>query len=131
MYADKTIFLSHSAVDLSKALLVHEIVSNFKYLGVLFNGNGSFTQSKQQQITQTERAIFSFLNKCKKLGLHIDVQLELFDRIVVPISYSIATRIEYVKTLEIWHFKFGKYILNVKKITPKYMVYGEFGRVIV
>jgi len=62
-----------------------EIVQCYKYLGVLFNGNGNFAKSKELQKSQAERAMFCLLNRCRKLDLSIDVQLDLFDRIVAPI----------------------------------------------
>ena len=107
-----------------------EIVSTFKYLGIIFNVNGNFSLAKQQQKTQAERAMFCLLNKCKKLKLPIDIQLELFDKIVVPILLygSEIWGFENVKVLESLHLKFCKYILNVKKSTPNCMVYGELGR---
>ena len=74
--------------------------------------------------------MFSLLNRCNALQLPIDIQLELFDRIVVPIIiYGCEIwGYEGTKTLECLHLKFLKYILNVKKSTPNFMIYGELGR---
>ena len=62
-----------------------EIVKTYKYLGVLFDENGSFNKCKQQQKSQAERAMFCLLKKCRKLDLPVDLQLELFDKIVTPV----------------------------------------------
>ena len=62
-----------------------EIVESFKYLGVLFNFNGKFTLCKKALKEQATKAMFALLNKCRKLNLSIDLQIELFDRTVLPI----------------------------------------------
>ena len=62
-----------------------ETVQGFKYLGIFFSENGNFSHCKELQKQQAERAMFCLLNKCKKLDLPIDVQIDLFDKIVVPI----------------------------------------------
>ena len=62
-----------------------EIVKSYKYLGVLFVDNGSFSTCKTQLKKQAERAMFCLLRKCRKLDLTVDLQLELFDKIVTPI----------------------------------------------
>ena len=56
-----------------------EIVTCYKYLGLLFCNNGNFYRSKVQLKDRAEKAMFSLLNKSNGLGLPIDVQLELFD----------------------------------------------------
>ena len=62
-----------------------EVVSEFKYLGIVFNHNGTFILCKQHLCQQAEKAMYSLLRKNKKLGLSIDLQLELFDNLMTPI----------------------------------------------
>ena len=57
----------------------------YKYLGLLFCNNGNFYRSKVQLKDQAEKAMFSLLNKSNELGLSVDVQLELFDKTVLPV----------------------------------------------
>lgn len=74
--------------------------------------------------------MFSVLSKCRKFDLPIDIQLELFDRMVLPIlTYGCEVwGFEDVHILERLHLKFCKYILGLKKSTCSAMVYGELGR---
>jgi len=86
-----------------------EIVNGYKYLGVYFNENGSFVQCKNQLIKQAERAMFALLNRCRALHLPIDIQLELFDKIVVPIlTYG----------CEVWGYE-NVHMLESRKFTFK------------
>ena len=59
----------------------------------------------------------------------IDLQLELFDRVVLPIlTYGCeiwgCTNVDIIEKV---HLKYCKYVLNVKTTTPDVMVYGELG----
>ncbi len=49
-----------------------ELLHNVKYLGLNINFNGS-------------RNMYGLIGKCRKQSLPIDLQLELFDRMIVPI----------------------------------------------
>ena len=61
------------------------IVDSFKYLGVYFNYNGSFIYHKKFIFGQAQKALFALLKKSKELELPVDIQLELFDYLVLPI----------------------------------------------
>ena len=62
-----------------------EIVEYFKYLGVTFKYNNNFDLCRKNLTNLASRAMFSLLSKSKKLHLPIDLQLELFDQLVLPI----------------------------------------------
>ncbi len=62
-----------------------ELVHNVKYLGLIINFNGSFKLAITERKKQASRAMYALIGKCRKLGLRIDLQLELFDRMIVPI----------------------------------------------
>ncbi len=62
-----------------------ELVHNFKYLGLIININGSFKLAITELKNQTSMAMYALIGKCRKLCLPIDLQLELFDRMIVPI----------------------------------------------
>ena len=106
-----------------------EIVDSYKYLGILFSANGNFHKCKVNLKEQAERAMFALLNKCNTLDLPLDVQLDLFDKTILPIMiYGCEVwGYENVKILELIQLRFCKYILKVKKSTPNVMVYGELG----
>ena len=62
-----------------------EIVWEYKYLGILFNYNGSFLKHIKAQSEKAERAMFQLVREGKKLNLEIDTMLHLFDSTVVQI----------------------------------------------
>ena len=95
-----------------------EVVDSFKYLGVIFNYNGKFQVAKRQIVVQGNKALFMVLNRISKLTLPIDIQLELFDKLVLPvITYGCEVwGHEKCSVIEGVHLKFCKYILGVKKL---------------
>jgi hypothetical protein len=107
-----------------------DIVDSFKYLGVIFNFNGKFDLCQKNLREQGCKAMFALLSRCNTLNLPIDLQLDLFDKMVVPIltyggeiwGFSNNSALESV------NIKFYKYVLGVKKTTPNCMVYGELGK---
>ena len=74
--------------------------------------------------------MFSVLRKSRKLQLPVDLQIQLFDSMVVPILLygSEVTGFENSDMLERLCTQFYKIILKVKKTTPNVMLYGELGR---
>ena len=107
-----------------------ENVYFFKYLGIIFNYNGKFELCKKYLCEQASEAMFTVLSNSKKLNLPTDIQLDLFDKLILPIltygseiwGYSNVKGIETVQT------KFVKYVLHVNKSTPNFMVLGESGK---
>ena len=74
--------------------------------------------------------MFSLLSKCQSFSVPLDLQCEIFDKLVVPIllygsevwgfgSNAVAERVR---------LKFCKYILKLKKSIANCMMYGELGR---
>ena len=63
-----------------------EVVSDFKYLDILFCRSGSFSAAKRYIANQATRAMFSLLKKAIDLLLQLDLQIEVFQRTVKPIS---------------------------------------------
>ena len=107
-----------------------EIDENFVYLGTMFSYNGRFLKDNQRMVEQAHKAMFSVFRKSRKLQLSIDLQLQLFDSMIVPILLygSEVTDFENSDILERLCTKFYKIILNVKKSTPNCILYGELGR---
>ena len=106
-----------------------EIVNEYKYLGILLAHSGSFLNAKKFIVDQANSALFSLQRKIRNLNLPIDMQIDLFDKMITPIL---------LYGCEIWGFgsldliervqlKFYKQILHLKKSTPSFMVYGELG----
>ena len=61
------------------------IVDKFKYFGIFFKFNCKFDVCKITLRDQATRAMFSLLSKGRRLCLPIDIQLDLFDKIVISI----------------------------------------------
>ena len=134
---DKTnvVIFSRRKVDASKYNFTYngknlEITSDFKYLGLRLKHNGTCTLGVRELCKQASRAMFALISKCRKFDLPVDLQLELFDSLVVPIlTYNCEvwghTNIDPIEKL---HLKFLKYVLRVKTSTCNSMVYGELGR---
>ena len=119
--------LSHYSFELNNSTL--EIVKEFKYLGILFSKNNSFLATKKQIAEQGSRALYSLLRKSRNMQLPIDIQIELFNKLVKPILlYGCEVwgfgNLEIIERVQL---KFLKYILNLKTSTPNYIVYGETG----
>ena len=107
-----------------------ETVEEFSYLGVKFNFNGKFLKTKKFLIEQARKAMFALLRKAKQMCLPVDIQLHLFDTLVLPILLysSEVWGFEDLKMVESFHLKFCKMFLNVNNKTSSLMVYGELGR---
>ena len=62
-----------------------EVVDQYTYLGVTFNYNNTFYKSIERQISQAKKALFSLITKSRRLDVPIDITLDLFDKLVLPI----------------------------------------------
>ena len=107
-----------------------EVVDEYVYLGTTFNYNNKFRKAQTKQLNQARRAMYSLLSKTYHLHLPIDILLELFDQLVLPILLygSEIWGFDVLKDLEIFHMKFCKRILNVRKTNANCMVLCELGR---
>ena len=106
-----------------------EVVGEYKYLGVLFSRGGSFYSTKKHLAGQAEKAMYSLIKKSRSLLLPLDMQFELFDKLVKPILLY-GSEVWGFGTLDILDrtvLKILKFILNMKSSTPNFMVYGESG----
>ena len=73
--------------------------------------------------------MFSLLHKIRALNLPIDLQVELFNKTIKPILlYGCELwGTGNLESIERVQLKFLKQMLNLKKSTPSFMVYGELG----
>ena len=74
--------------------------------------------------------MFALLRRNRKLNLPLDIQLELFDSLVLPIlTYGCEVwGFENTNLIEKLHLKYLKYSLSLKLSTPTCMALGETGR---
>lgn len=106
-----------------------EIVRQYKYLGVIFSRGGSFAATVKHNCEQATKAMFVLIRKVRSLNLSIDLQLDLFEKMIKPILLYGCEVWGYCNTslIERVQLKFLKSIFNLKQSTPNVMVYGEFG----
>jgi hypothetical protein len=108
---------------------VLEVQDDYTYLGTTFNYNGNYDKAIAKQVTQAKRAMYSMVGKARKLGLPIDIQLHLFDTLILPILlYGCevwgSSKLAMIKTVQIG---FYKQLLRLNKSTASCIVHGEIG----
>ena len=66
---------------------VVELVDSYVYLGTTIHFDGKFTDAIEKQINQAHRRLFVLKSKKEKFNLPIDIVLDLFDKMIVPILF--------------------------------------------
>lgn len=103
-----------------------EIVNELTYLGLNFSRTGSFMSAKKISVRKGNKAMYEVLKKGRLQNLSVKSQYDLFDKIVKPILYGCENLgFSYTDIIEREHLKFCKLLLNLKKSTPNFMIYGE------
>ena len=108
-----------------------EPVNMYKYLGLVFSSTLKWNAALSSLSEQASRAMFRVLGFNRNFGcLPVDISLQLFDKMVLPILLYGAELwgFEERETIEKVHLKFCKYILGVSSKTPNCAVLGELGR---
>jgi hypothetical protein len=106
-----------------------DVVFDYKYLGVVFNYNNSFSKAIKERCILANRAMFLLLKRCRQACLPLDIQIDLFQKCIHPIL---------LYGCEVWGFsnldmcsrfqlRFLKLVLGLNKSTPTCMVLGEVG----
>ena len=103
------------------------MVNEYKYSGIFLTRRGSYLSTKKYIADQANHALFSLLRKTRTLDLFIDLEIELFNKTFKPILLygSEIWGFGNLEVIERVQLKFFKQILNMKKPTPSYMIYGE------
>ena len=104
-----------------------EVVFDFQYLGLCFHYNNKFNVAQKCLYDKASRAMFGLLKKCRKLMLPLDIQVELFDKLIVPILFHGCEVWCPIKTnlASKLQLRFYKIIVKLGKPTPTCMAYGE------
>ena len=107
-----------------------EVVTDYVYLGVQMHYNNSLNKAIEKQITLARKAMFSMLSKVNKLNLPIDIQFQLFDKLVISVLLYGCEIWGYqnLDKIELFHRTFLKQVLKISKFSSKAMVHGETGR---
>ena len=91
--------------------------------------NGSYLKSLNHSAEQATRAMYGLFSKVRHLSLPVDIIIELYEKTIKPIL---------LYGCEIWgsgkfdiheivQLKKFKSMFGLKKSTPTYIIYGEFG----
>ena len=107
-----------------------EIKDSYKYLGVIFSKSGSFLNARKHIAEQARKAMQLLFIRSNNLDLPLDLQIKLFDNTILPILTYGSEVFGYKKSkiLEGVHLQFFRKIGKLRKSTPKYMLYAEFGQ---
>lgn len=110
-----------------------EIIEEYKYLGVIMTLNNSFRMCKEQLFQQGRTTMYGLIAKWCKFNLPVDVKLELFDGMVLPIIMNGCEVWGHkpLKYMENLHITFLKHILNVRKTTWNVIIYGELAKYLI
>ena len=74
-----------------------EIVNEFIYLGTMFQRTGSFKKNKINLAEKASKAMYDILNKERVHNLSVSCQLDLFDKIIIPMDqrYGVTKILTY------------------------------------
>ena len=95
------------------------------YLCICFNWNGSSVKAKRLLHDKVSKAMYSLIQKGRRLNLPTDVMLKLFDKCVELI---LLYGYENFDIPEKGHTKLCKLIFGVSKCSHNKPIYGELGR---
>ena len=107
-----------------------DICTDFKYLGVSFSRNRHFHQTKKHSVEQAMKALHVLFKRIRNLDIRIDLQLCLFDHVILPIALNGCEicGFENSQIIENLHNDFLRQFINLRKSTPIYMLHAELGR---
>ena len=106
-----------------------EVVSFYKYLGLMFTSKLKWTLSKKTIALQAEKAFnLLYMHNSKCGSLSVNIMLDLFDKIVLPILLygSQIWGTDWSDVIENVHISFCKRILRVHSSTPNAAVLGIY-----
>ena len=106
-----------------------EITRDFKYLGVYFTSNGSYVKHVNYVRDQGRKAMFAVIAKSRAMCLSVGCQIDLFQKMVVPILLYGCEVWGYAEldVLDKLQLDFLRFIFKVKRSTPIPMLYSESG----
>ena len=92
-------------------------MTEYKYLGIFLSKSGSYLSCKKHIAEQANNAMFSLLTKIRVLNLSIEMQIDLYSKLIKPILlYGCEIwGIGNIDIIERVQLKFLKMILNLKK----------------
>jgi hypothetical protein len=87
-------------------------------------------KARAKLMDQARKALYCLYRKLRNISIPIDLQLKLFDTLILPILTYGCEIWCYgnTKQLEKIHLQFCRNILGARTTTPNFMTYGELGR---
>ena len=106
-----------------------DVVDDYVYLGTTFNFNGKFNKAMARQVLQAKKATFSLIDKVKSLNLPIDMFVELFEKVSIPVLLygSEVWGYENTRQLQVMVNNVMRRTLRLNKSTSVCMINGELG----
>jgi hypothetical protein len=106
-----------------------ETVDYFKYLGICFSRTGNFFKCRKLAYDKAQNAMFSLLRLARNQELPLNIVLNLFQALVVPVLLYGCEIWGYgnIKILEKLQLKFLKHLFKLKRTTMTEMILGELG----
>ena len=105
-------------------------VLTLNILVLFFSRKRYFHQAKKHNVDPARKAIHVLFKRFRNLDIPIDLQLYLFDHVILPIAlYGCEIwGFENSQIIENLHNDFLRQIINFRKSTPIYMIHEELGR---
>ena len=110
---------------------VLDVVTYYKYLGVLFSSRNSLFMSQKTLANQATKTLFAVKSKLSRFGgVHLSVLFKIFDNKILPILlYGSENWFSHASPdIEKVHNQFCKYVLRLPINTPNVFVCSELGR---
>ena len=116
-----------------------EIVSEFKYLGVLFSihnahGNNRYSASIEHRLKQAKRLVATWMRRCEIWNFKPDVVINQFNTCIMPaLDYGVGLwgvglyKSDSWKKVEVFWRYIARCILGVSQRAPNGGVYGDLG----
>ena len=95
----------------------------YNYSGLLYNYSRKFTKAKTKLAEVANKAMYALLQKVRSFNLPVDMSLELFNKLVMPILLygSKVWGYEQNYVVEKVHLKICKLLLKLKMSTTNVM----------
>ena len=92
-----------------------DTVNEFKYLGIVFKNNGRFLSAIKLIKAQANKAMRYIISRAQAKNMPMDIQLKLFDTLVIPIvTYGAEVwGFEHLNMLDQLELQFLKLVMNV------------------
>ena len=91
----------------------------------------AFFKAIRHNVDHAKKALHLLYKRINNLNIPIDLQIQLFDHIVLPILLYCRKVWGFTNTnmIDVLHNQFLRNITKLRKSTPTYMLYAELGRV--